>query len=217
MEIAVAGLEKNVKNYLDALAGVGLRPVVTLAPESAGRCAGLLLPGGGDVDPALYGAENLGSEHIDRALDEAQLAMADAFVRAGRPVLGICKGLQVLNVYFGGGLIQDLAVAAAHRYDGADRVHLCGSLERTDMRRLYGRRYAVNSSHHQGLGAIGAGLRVTSFSDDGVVESAAHDTLPVFGVQWHPERMCFALSRPDTVDGAAVFTYFRSMIIIENQ
>ena len=213
MRIALPGYERNLKYYLAALTGIGLEPAITLDPADAPGCAGLLLPGGGDIDPALYHEENRGSADIDRPLDEAQLAMADAFVRAGKPVLGICKGEQVLNVLFGGGLIQHLAVAEAHRFRDGDSVHECVSLPGTDMERLYGRRYPVNSSHHQGLGRIGAGLRATSFAPDGTVESVAHDTLPVFGVQWHPERMCFAKARPDTVDGTAVLLYFRSLLM----
>ncbi len=214
MKIAVAGLEGNVKNYIAALEGVGLEPVVTTDAAGAGAFAALLLPGGGDMDPALYGEENRGSQEIDRSLDEAQLAMTDAFVRAKKPVLGICKGVQVINVCFGGGLIQHLVTAESHKFhDGpGDSVHLCESLPGTDMRRLYGERYVTNSSHHQAVGRIGRGLRVTSFASDGTAESIAHDELPVFGVQWHPERMCFAGARPDTADGAKIFYYFKSLI-----
>ncbi len=212
MKVAVPGIAKYLKNYLAALEGVGLEPVIALEPAEIGGFAGLLLPGGGDIEPALYGEENRGSGNIDRPLDERQLAMTDAFVRAGRPVLGICKGLQVLNVYFGGGIIQHLATAELHRRANGDAVHACVSLPGGDMDRLYGRRYAVNSMHHQAAGRLGQGLLATSFSPDGAVESLRHETLPVFAVQWHPERMCFAKARPDTVDGAAIFWRFRSML-----
>lgn len=212
MKTAVAGIEENVKNYLAALMEVGLEPAVTLAPEGAGEFDALLLPGGGDIDPPLYHAENRGSREIDRPLDEAQLAMLDAFVRAGKPVLGICKGVQVINVYFGGGVIQHLATAEAHMYHDGDSVHECVSLAGTDMRRLYGPRYVTNSSHHQALGRMGEGLSVTAYAADGTAESAAHESLPVFGVQWHPERMCFRKARPDTADGAPVFLYFKALM-----
>lgn len=212
MKIAIAGLEENVKNYIAALEGVGLSPIVTTAAEDISGFAGLLLPGGGDIDPPLYHAENQGSREIDRPLDEAQLTMLDAFVRAGKPVLGICKGIQVVNVYFGGGIIQHLTTAEAHMYHDADSIHPCVSLPKTEMRRLYGERYVTNSSHHQALGRMGEGLHVTSYAADGTPESAAHDTLPVLGVQWHPERMCFSKARPDTVDGGKIFRYFKSLI-----
>lgn len=213
-KVAVLGYEKNVKNYIAALQASGLSPVVTADPAEAAACDGLVLPGGGDIDPALYGAENAGSTDIDRPLDQAQLAALDAFVRAKKPVLGICKGCQVINVYFGGGLIQDLnaAVAAAHRYDGQDSVHAITAAEGSLLAGMYGPRFAVNSAHHQALGAAGTGLRVTARSADGVAEAAEHERLPVLGVQFHPERMCFAKARSDTVDGAAIFAWLKNLL-----
>lgn len=212
MKIAIAGIKENVKNYIAALAGVGLTPAVTLDAGDTGAFSGLVLPGGGDIDPALYGEEDRGSREIDRALDEAQLAMADAFIRAGRPVLGICKGLQVINVCLGGSIIQHLATAEAHMYHDGDSVHACTSLDGTELHRIYGARYTVNSSHHQALGRMGEGLRAAAFAPDGTVEAARHETLPVIGTQFHPERMCFQKARPDTVDGAEIFLYFKSLL-----
>ncbi len=216
MKIAIPGNPQKLNNYIAALEGVGLEPFATMDAADVFRCAGLLLPGGGDIDPALYGAENQGSRDINRAVDEAQLAMTDAFVRAGKPVLGVCKGQQILNVYFGGGIIQDLASAGLHRGE-EDVVHPCVSLPGTVMERLYGRRYAVNSMHHQAVGRLGKGLRVTSVSEDGAAESLTHESLPVFCVQWHPERMCFRRARPDTVDGAEIFRFFRSLLPADNK
>lgn len=212
MKVALAGKPELVKNYAAALLGVGLEPVVTLEPEAAVSCAGLLLPGGGDIDPALYGQENRGSRDIDRPLDEAQFAMLEAFLSAGKPVLGICKGCQILNVRFGGGLIQHLSVSDTHAWNEGDRVHLCRSFSGSIMESLFGREFFVNSLHHQALGAIGEGFRVTSCAPDGVVESIEHESLPVLGVQWHPERTCFAKDRPDTVNGEALFRWFESKL-----
>ena len=164
MKIALAGKPEQVKNYAAALRGVGQEPVISLLPEEVVLCAGLVLPGGGDVDPALYGQENQGSRDIDRELDLAQLAVLDVFLAAGKPVLGICKGCQLLNIRFGGTLIQHLAVSETHAWNEGDRVHLCRSLSGSLMEQLYGREYPVNSLHHQALGAIGKGLYVTSFA-----------------------------------------------------
>ena len=211
MKIAVPGNPQKLQNYIDALEGVGLEPLPTMDAAEENVCAGLLLPGGGDIDPALYGAANEGSRDIRREVDEAQLALTDAFVRAGKPILGICKGQQILNVYFGGDIIQHLATAPLHRGEN-DVVHSCLSLPGSWMERLYGRRYPVNSMHHQGVGRLGKGLRVTSVSEDGAAESLAHESLPIVSVQWHPERMSFRRARPDTVDGAAIFRCFRSLI-----
>ena len=211
-KVAILGIEKNVKNYVAALTETGMDPVVTLDPAEAAKCDGLLLPGGGDIDPALYNAENDGSTDIDRPLDEVQMAAAKLFIQAGKPILGICKGHQIINVCFGGGMIQDLAVAAGHRYVETDSVHLVGAFPGSVLEKLYGSRFAVNSSHHQGLGAIGRGLRVTASAPDGTVEAIEHGELPILGVQFHPERMCFAKARPDTVNGAAIFEYFKGLL-----
>ena len=211
-KIAVVGHEKDVKNYVAALTETGLAPVVTLDPAEAAQCHGLLLPGGGDIDPALFHAENEGSRDIDRPLDEVQLAVTGLFVQAGKPILGTCKGHQIINVWFGGGIIQDLTVAETHRYVGQDSVHPIGCLPGSVLDRLYGPRFSVNSAHHQGLGAIGKDLRAVAFAPDGTVEAIEHDTLPILGLQFHPERMCFAKARPDTINGAAIFEYFKNLL-----
>ncbi len=206
---AIAGYEKNVPNYIAALEAAGIRPLVTLDPETAARCGGLLLPGGGDIDPARFGEEDRGSRDIDRFLDGVQMEILDAFVRAGKPVLGICRGHQVVNVYFGGGLIQDLPTAEAHlAHDRTDSVHPARNLPGSVLHRLYGPDMAVNSSHHQGLGTMGRDLRPVCWAPDGVVEGAEHVSLPILTVQFHPERMAFRFARPDTADGGDIFRWF---------
>lgn len=212
MRIALAVQPDKGKNYADALAGVGLGCVRGLDPCVEETCAGLLLPGGGDVEPALYGQPNLGSRDIDRELDEAQLAMLDRFLRAGKPVLGICKGMQLLNIHFGGALIQHLGVWETHAWSDGDRVHGCRSAPGSLLDRLYGREFPVNSLHHQAVAALGEGFRLSAWAPDGTAEAMEHESLPVFGVQFHPERMCFAKARSDTVDGEKIFRHFKSLL-----
>lgn len=184
------------------------------APMTSLGYAGLLLAGGADVDPSCYGQENRGSVGIDLARDAAEFALLDAFCAAGKPVMGICRGHQVINVWLGGSLIQDLcpALAPVHGGKGGDKVHLILAGEGSLLRRLYGPEFAVNSSHHQSLDQIGRGLTVTARAPDGVVEAVEHDTLPLLGVQFHPERMTGAHARPDTVDGGAIFRAFLDLI-----
>lgn len=212
MRVAVAALPDTGNNYIAALEGVGLEAIKTLDPEAEAACAALLLPGGGDVEPSLYGHENQGSRDIDRALDDRQLAMLERFLRAGKPVLGICKGMQLLNVRFGGTLIQHLAVSDTHAWSEGDRVHLCRAAEGSLLRTLYGREFSVNSLHHQAVAAVGKGFRLTAWAPDGTAEAMEHESLPLIGVQFHPERMCFGKARPDTVDGSAIFRYFQKML-----
>lgn len=212
MRVVLAALPDKGKNYAAALQGVGLECMTTLDPAAEASCGGLLLPGGGDVEPSLYGQENRGSRDIDRALDEMQLAMLERFIRAGKPVLGICKGMQLLNIRFGGTLIQHLAVSDTHAWNDGDRVHLCRTSPASILDGLYGREFSVNSLHHQAVGAVGEGFRLTAWAPDGVAEAMEHDALPLLGVQFHPERMCFDKARPDTVDGAAFFRHFASLL-----
>ncbi|MFR8392047.1 MAG: gamma-glutamyl-gamma-aminobutyrate hydrolase family protein [Pilosibacter sp.] len=90
---------------------------ITLDPKDIEDCDGVIFPGGlPDVDPELYGEENQGSMNLDRTLDDEQMAMIDAAVKAKKPILAICRGMQLVNVYFGGTLIQDLENGTMHKY-----------------------------------------------------------------------------------------------------
>lgn len=201
---------KNAANYLAALESAGGAGEARYLPTPDLSYDGLLLAGGDDVDPARFGQENHGSRGIDTARDRAEFALLDAFCAAGKPVLAICRGHQVVNVWLGGDLIQDLGpdLVPFHRTEEGDRVHPVRGSEGSLLRRLYGPVFPVNSSHHQGLGRLGRGLRATARSEGGVIEAAEHEALPLICVQFHPERMMGALARPDTVDGGAVFRAF---------
>ncbi len=196
-------------NYLAALSAAGGEGTALYCPAPDLGFDGLILAGGGDPDPALFGQRPNGSAPPDPRRDRAELALLDAYAGAGKPVLGICRGMQLLNVWAGGALIQDLGERnAAHRWAGADRVHpvetACGSC----LRALYGRRFWANSAHHQGVDRLGAGLRAAAWGPDGVVEGLEHGSLPIWGVQFHPERMRPALGWPGSADGTALFRAF---------
>ncbi len=196
-QIYLCGNAAEFPNYCAAFAALGAE-VVTDAPE---RCDLLLLPGGADVHPRFYGQEIAGARGIDESRDLAELAVTRRFIAEGRPIFGICRGLQLLNVALGGTLHQHIE---GHRSDGeGDPVHPV----RTDdafFTALYGACFSVNSSHHQSVDRPGEGLHPVLWADDGCVEALRHETLPIFAVQFHPERMCFAHARSDTVDGAAL-------------
>ena len=198
-----------VSNYLHALTMTG-------ALGEAGRefspdqYDGLLLPGGCDVNPARYGKEPIPQEITDDDQDALQFDVLARFLGAEKPVLGICRGHQLLNVAFGGTLIQDLPGAEKHRslLSGEDNVHPVRAERDSFLYRIYGSGFRVNSSHHQGIDLPGKGLRAVLHTEDGVTEAVEHDSLPVWGVQWHPERMCFLHQRDDTVDGSLIFRFF---------
>ena len=176
-------------------------------------CAGLLLCGGGDLDPVLYGQPDQGSQPPDPARDQAELELFRAFYQAGRPILGVCRGMQIINVALGGTLLQDLGDVRrpSHTHPQADQVHPVRAQPGSLLHTLYGPRFSVNSSHHQAVDCPAPGLVLTLRAVDGVPEAIEHPSLPILGVQFHPERMSGPLLRPDTVDGAPIFRWFLAL------
>ena len=203
--------EDSYTNYFAAMEALGAEGVKAAADADPTAYDGLLLPGGVDVDTARYHQPVTGANEPDLALDALQFTAVDRFFRAGKPIFGICRGHQLLNVYFGGTLIQDIAQGAAHDWDRdppGDKVHFAQALEGSWTAALYGTRFPVNSAHHQAVDRLGEGLVVDMWSEDGLVEAMHHESGLVYSVQWHPERMCFVKRREDTVDGAVVLGWF---------
>ena len=213
--ILVSASKDGWENYKNALLAAGAQPVGSYCPEVDLSFDGLLLTGGGDVDPAHYGQEMDGSQPPDPARDAAEIAFAKAYLAAGKPILGVCRGLQLLNVVLGGTLQQDVGDALrpfhSHAEGEADLVHPVQAEPGSLFEGLYGAHFAVNSWHHQALDKLGDGVIPALRSEGGLVEGFVHASLPVVAVQFHPERMTGALARPDTVDGAAIFEHFVSL------
>lgn len=207
-KILIAGYPELTGNYEHALSSLGAYPVTSLHVPDPGQYDGLLLPGGGDIDPRLFGQLNNGSRSIDPVLDRLQLSILKAFLLNKKPVLGICKGMQLLNIFFGGDITQHLPSYTRHQYNGQDQVHETSTHKNSLLYRLYGGNFSVNSAHHQGVDTPGQGITYIQRSTDGVVEGLVHSYLPVIGVQWHPERMCFGQKRKDTVDGSLLIDAF---------
>ena len=212
-------------NYYVALKNLGADPVVVYPDEGylgyeylsdkefkVEDFDALLLPGGGDILPEYYGEDPHGSMPGNRDIDVLQFALLDAFVRAGKPVFGTCRGHQLINVYFGGTLIQNLPTAYLHARnapakDNPDKAHEVTA--KGWLATLYGESFVVNSAHHQAVDELGKGLIIDAHCKaDGIIEAMHHESLPIWSVQWHPERMCYKNAREDTVDGKLVLHFF---------
>lgn len=198
----------NQRYYL-AAASVGAVPfmiplledVATLR-EIYDRLDGVLLAGGVDMDPSTYGAEKSPlCGVIDPPRDLVEMQLANWAFADGKPIFGICRGLQVLNVVMGGSLFQDVTAecdsAIKHDYvptDGWSRDHLAHEVTVHADSRLHSAlgntRVMVNSMHHQGIDRLGTGLAVTAVAPDGLIEGIeSRDDRYLVAVQWHPESM----------------------------
>lgn len=160
---------------------------------------GILLSGGEDVDPALYGEEKkYDSVKVNRQRDDFEFKLLDEAQSSALPVFGICRGTQLINVKFGGTLYQDLASDAKidlnHRQD-EERQEPAHTVTVSDRESRLGQVLSghchVNSLHHQAIKRVGRGLKVTAYSEDGLVEAveATGDSPYLVGVQWHPEEI----------------------------
>jgi putative glutamine amidotransferase len=161
--------------------------------EVLDRVDALVLQGGGDVHPELYGHElHPETNTLDRRRDEFELALLRRARERVIPVLGICRGIQLVNVGYGGTLVQHLpdVTGLDHgRLDAWDAVaHAIEIAPGSRLAQLMGTTgLEVNSVHHQALGRLGAGLRAVAWAEDGVVEAIEHESEAVLAVQWHPE------------------------------
>ena len=196
------------ENYIKAIEKCGAIATVKYLPDLNVNYDGLLLCGGNDIHPSFYGEEIDGAFGFDMERDETEMALLKKFIDTGKPILGICRGHQLLNVALGGTLIQDLEQQSEHtQINGKDSVHQIITKKDSILNTLYGEEVAVNSSHHQGIDKLGKGLLVTALCN-GVIEGVEHKTKPYFGVQFHPERMCLDFESEKTVNGIEIFKCF---------
>lgn len=213
LTVAIAGTETGAENFINAFHALGAEAGAVLEERTFDRYDGLVLPGGADIDPALFGEENHGSTIIERDRDLRQLEILDIFIKAEKPVLGICKGHQLLNVFFGGKLCQHIPEHEVHQCIGKDQAHSSRCLSDCFLAKIYGSaEFPVNSAHHQAILVPAEGFIPVQWAPDGVLEAMIHESLPITGIQWHPERMCLKHRREDTVDGLPVFRWFLEQI-----
>ena len=159
---------------------------------------GVILTGGGDVHPRFFGQENRGTQMdtVDEARDDLEIAIARRAAANNKPLLGICRGIQVMNIALGGGLIQHIEGHAqvANTFDGPPTQHSVRIAPDSLLARTLanGSTAVVNTYHHQAVPAddLAPGLRATAWAEDGAVEALELPGHPYYlGVQWHPERL----------------------------
>ena len=202
----------------DAVRRAGGLPVLSgfLEPEEAGelmeRAQGLLLSGGEDIDPALYGQEKLAAcGAVSPERDRSDLCLLEAALAQQKPVLCICRGCQAANVYFGGSLWQDIPSQlgpglqhSCYPEHARETAHPVEVLPDTPLARLVGAgELWVNSLHHQAVRDLAPGLEPMAVSPDGLVEAWYRPGTPwLWGIQWHPEML------EDSPNGTAILRQF---------
>jgi putative glutamine amidotransferase len=171
---------------------------LALVPQYVDLCDGILLSGGSDIDPQLYGeAWHPMAQQLDPRRQAFEMALLAEIDRRRKPVLGICLGSQMMNVHRGGSLIQflpdvDREAPIEHRRDKSwGNRHEIQIKPDTSVAKALGKTQITgNSSHKQAVNDVGNGLRIIATAPDGVVEGIEDPSMPLFvGVQWHPERM----------------------------
>lgn len=180
------GGRKPANTYLAALRGAGLDPIESTPSSQPGLegCRGLVLAGGSDIEPSLYGQPNLAAKNPHPERDEMELRLIREALELDIPIFGICRGAQMLNVAFGGTLKQDIG-------DGHTGVRHGVRFAPDSKVAAVARPATVNSRHHQAVDKLGEGLRATAWgAEDNIVEAIeAPDRQFVLAVQWHPEDL----------------------------
>ncbi|MEW6587035.1 MAG: gamma-glutamyl-gamma-aminobutyrate hydrolase family protein [Nitrospirota bacterium] len=177
--------------YADAVEATGGLPVFLSPARDASNFAvridGLLIPGGDDLDPAYYGEQMLPKVRlVQRERSDFEIALLRSVTELHKPVLGICYGMQLLNVFYGGTLYQDIETQLKVEIDHKTGYHI---IVITENRFLQAGTFSVNSTHHQAIKILGNGLSAFGHSPDNLIEAFLKEGYPfLVGIQWHPER-----------------------------
>lgn len=192
------------KDYADAVVKAGGIPLLLPPVENAPAirkyvqlCDGFILSGGGDINPLLFGeSPHPKLEEIHTGLDRAQWLLTEEILKTSKPLLAICRGIQLLNVVLGGSLWQDISATGhpvmLHSQTGprADKFHPVNILKGSVLNEIFGECLEVNSFHHQCLKDPGRNLKIAATAPDGIIEAVEmNDRSFGLGIQWHPEML----------------------------
>lgn len=189
-------------------------------PRLLDLCDGLVLTGGEDIDPECYGEDPIpGLGIVNPPRDRTEMATLRLALDRELPILGICRGCQLINVAFGGTLYQDLPsqrpgpLTHTQEEPWEQRTHYVRVLEGSLLQNVVGsNELMINSFHHQGVKDLAPGLRMTALAEDGTIEAVESRSYPgwLLGVQWHPER--YEASAPETDPDRRIFMAFRNAV-----
>ncbi|MCL2522525.1 MAG: type 1 glutamine amidotransferase [Erysipelotrichales bacterium] len=195
--------------YLEAMEKYKLIPIILPVEEESYKelfslCDGFIIAGGADIDPKYYNEEITLSTGIEEKMDLLDKAVYEFAVKNKKPLFGICRGLQVINVFAGGSLYQDLGIKNEVHQD-KPLGHLINLEKNILFKDFKENKVQVNSYHHQAIKDLAPDYYIDATSEDNVIEAISHKTLPIVAFQWHPER-------DDTPINDYVFQYFISLL-----
>lgn len=199
------------ETYADAVYEAGGLPVLALCSDErlVSSADGLFLTGGEDIVPETYGQETTPAcGETCKRRDEEEQRLFRVFYEAEKPVLGVCRGMQMINTALGGTLFQDIETECGvngHR----GTIHNVKIEENSVLGHLFSDEIIVNSYHHQSINILADGFLVTA-RNGSIIEGVEHETLPIWAVQWHPERM-FGRKRI-TASGPDMMPLFRKFV-----
>jgi len=172
--------------------------------EMFNLCDAFVVTGGVDLDPVTYKDINIGlSKDIHPSLDLIDSLVIKYAKTTKKPLLGVCRGLQSINVFLGGTLYQDLAQLGL-KHSNIPGNHKINTVENDVLK--FESEIAVNSYHHQGIKKLATGFKVIGKHTDGIIEAVVHESLPIIAVQWHPEM------RPSSPESKVIFDTFATMV-----
>lgn len=202
------GVEKEFVNttYVNAMQSLGFNVIMLTLncpnPEEVFKlCDGFVVTGGSDIDPMWFGEPNRGhSKDVNRDMDLLDKLVIEYAVKAKKPMIGICRGIQSINAFLGGTLYQD--IGNDHRNKKYDHeVH-------TIKNRLldFDENIIVNSYHHQAVKDVAPNMQVIAWHKDGTIEAIIHNELPIMATQWHPEKI------PNDNVSKLIFKKFKELV-----
>jgi len=186
--------------YIEYLEKNGMQPVILKYDDDnlddlIKSCDGFIISGGDDLDPSFYGETNIASTPTLKEIDLLDKKLVNYCVDNKLPLLGICRGMQAINIFLGGTLFQDIK-------NHIDRFHKIKGLDP-----LFEDEFMVNTYHHQAIKDLAKGLKVIAIhEEDGIIEAVMHEKLPIIAIQWHPEQMA------DSVSSKALINKFKEYL-----